>query len=629
VKSSLAGFLLLLSCLAAWPSPAHADERILAYHADIHVAADGSMTVTEHIRVRAEGRSIRRGLYRDYPTDYRDRQHNRYRVGFRVLDVERDGHAEPWHTQRRGNGVRVYIGSRDHIISRGMHQYVLRYRTTRQIGFFDNHDELYWNVTGTGWAFPIDQASATVHLPADVAPTRLNAFGYTGAQGSDARDLRTRLMPDGAEYATTHALGPHQGLTIVLQFPKGLVRAPDRAQKLAWLLHDNRNLLLTLAGLVLLWLYYGWAWNRFGRDPASGPLVARYEPPDDDSAAAMRYVRNMGYDNTCFTAGILGLAARGCLDIEQTGGKDYRLERKPDAPVDALPGDSRALFKALFSGGDALDITQAERARVLKARKAHERLLSLTYEKKYFLTNHGKLWPGVLISLLSLLGMVYDSGGKGAFMLLWLSIWSFGVYGIAATALRKSRSGHAAGSIGMWLFLVPFAAGEVAGLVLFGSLVGYAVLPLFVVLIGTNIAFYHWMKAPTQDGARLLDGIEGFRWYLGVAEKQELDARYKPESHPQLFARYLPYAVALDVGNAWGERFADALDAEQMRQAQPTWYRGSNIGMFTAGNLAAFGSSLGSGVSSAIASASVAPGSSSGSGGFSGGGGGGGGGGGW
>ncbi len=628
MNRSLACCLFLLACLTAWAVPAHADERILDYHADIRIAADGGMTVTEHIRVRAEGQRIRRGIYRDFPTDYSDRQHNRYRVGFQVLDVERDGHPEPWHTQERGNGVRVYIGSRDHVIASGVHRYTLRYRTTRQIGFFDNHDELYWNVTGTGWAFTIDQAGATVHLPVDVDPASLKAYGYTGAQGSNAQALRARLITDGATFETTRALGPHQGLTVVLEFPRGLVRAPDTMQKTAWLLHDNRNLLLTLLGLLLLWLYYGWAWNRYGRDPASGPMVARYEPPDGDSAAALRYVRRMGYDNTCFTAGILGLAARGCLDIEQHG-KSYTLTRKADAPADGLRGDAKALFQALFSGGDSLTLEQSERTRIVKARKSHEGALSRAYEKKYFLTNYGKLWPGVLISLLSLLAMVYGRDPKGAFMMVWLAGWSLGLYAMAAVAVRKARSGHVLGSIFNWLFLLPFAAGEVAGLFLFGSAVGYAVLPLFAVLIGTNIAFYHWMKAPTQDGARLLDGIEGFRWYLGVAEKQELDSRYKPESHPELFARYLPYAVALDVGNAWGERFAETLDAEQMRQAQPAWYHGSNIGLLGAGSLASLGDSLGSGVSSAIASASVAPGSSSGSGGFSGGGGGGGGGGGW
>ena len=79
---SLRGFrycLWLLWALFAGV-PAQADERILAYHSDIRIDADGAMTVTETIRVRAEGTNIRRGIYRTFPTTYRDRAGNAYRV---------------------------------------------------------------------------------------------------------------------------------------------------------------------------------------------------------------------------------------------------------------------------------------------------------------------------------------------------------------------------------------------------------------------------------------------------------------------------------------------------------------------------------------------------------------------
>ncbi len=626
--------LILAALLLLLGAPVRAEERILDYHSDIAIATDGSMTVDEHIRVLAEGNQIKRGIYRDFPTDYRDRFKNRLKIGFEVLGVTRDGQTEDWHTERRGNGVRVYAGSKNRMISAGEHQYVIRYRTTRQLGFFDDHDELYWNVTGTGWAFPIDQASATVHLPQDVPAAKLKASGYTGGQGSKSQNLNTEILADGASYRTTRPLAPHQGLTVVLEFPKGIITAPSAARKAAWLLKDNRNVLLALLGLGLLWVYYLWAWNRFGRDPESGPLVARYEPPDGDSAAALRYVRRMSYDNTCFTAGVLGLAARGRLDIDQDEDEDYTLRRKSDPPDDHLPADESTLFKSLFKDGDSLLLVQSNHTLMQAARKTHQRALSQAYEKKYFFTNSSKLVPGVLLSLATLGAMMIGANPGAWFMLLWLSIWSIGVFTLVSSAFSASHGkgfkGLAKG-IGTWLFAIPFLIGELVGLGIFGHLAGYAILPLFLLLFGTNFAFYHWMKAPTQDGAKLLDGIEGFRWYLGVAEKQELDSRYKPEAQPELFARYLPYALALDVGNAWSERFAQALTPAQMQQAQPTWYHASSLGALNAASFASLGSDLGSSMSSAISSASTAPGSSSGGGGggFSGGGGGGGGGGGW
>lgn len=147
--------LLLLLGLAAWATPSRADERLLSFHSDIEVNADGSMQVTETIRVRAEGREIQRGIYRDFPTDFRDRFGNRVRVDFSVIGVSRDGATEGWHTVPQGNGVRVYIGRKEALLPFGEYLYALTYHTNRQLGFFDDHDELYWNVTGNDWAFPI------------------------------------------------------------------------------------------------------------------------------------------------------------------------------------------------------------------------------------------------------------------------------------------------------------------------------------------------------------------------------------------------------------------------------------------------------------------------------------------
>ncbi|MEX2130542.1 MAG: DUF2207 domain-containing protein, partial [Pseudohongiellaceae bacterium] len=156
---------LLFGCLL---STANGQERILSFDSAIVIHADRSMTVTETIRVQAEGVNIQRGIFRDFPTRYRDRLGNNYVVNFAVQEVTRDGVAENWRTERQSNGVRVYIGDADVLIPYGEHEYRLRYTTDRQLGFFADHDELYWNVTGNGWSFVIEQASADITLPVAV-----------------------------------------------------------------------------------------------------------------------------------------------------------------------------------------------------------------------------------------------------------------------------------------------------------------------------------------------------------------------------------------------------------------------------------------------------------------------------
>ena len=162
-KLALLAFCLLLSV------PAFAEEYIEHFHSNIVIMANGEMEVTEHIRVRAEGKAIRRGIYRDFPTRYKDGRGHNITVGFELLSVKRDFQPEPFHTKSRSNGIRIYIGDSNVYLDPGHYSYQIRYRTSRQIGFFDNQDELYWNVTGTGWAFEIRRATARITLPERMA----------------------------------------------------------------------------------------------------------------------------------------------------------------------------------------------------------------------------------------------------------------------------------------------------------------------------------------------------------------------------------------------------------------------------------------------------------------------------
>jgi uncharacterized membrane protein len=128
----------------------------------------------------------------------------------------------------------------------------------------------------------------------------------------------------------------------------------------------------------------------------------------------------------------------------------------------------------------------------------------------------------------------------------------------------------------------------------------------------------------------VLDEMLGFKDFLEIAEKDELNLRNPPEKTPQLFEAFLPFALALGVDQEWSERFASVLAAirdQDGRKYQPSWYNGR----WSSSNLSKTTSKLSGSLNTAISSSVSAPGSSSGGGGggSSGGGGGGGGGGGW
>jgi uncharacterized membrane protein YgcG len=631
---------LLLTCL--WlPGLVLADERILDFNAAIAVHADSSMQVTETIRVRAEGGQIRRGIYRDLPLSYRGAGGQRYRVGFELLSVSRDGRPESYHTKSLSNGIRIYLGRSDRLLAPGIHTYTLIYRTDRQLGFFGDHDELYWNVTGNGWAFPIDHASATVELPAGVPRDALHLEAYTGPQGAHGQDYRAWLGKGGvAEFATTGVLPRHAGLTVVVSWPKGYVQAPAAAQRLQWWWADNRPLVFAGGGLLLLSLYFLIVWYRVGRDPEAGVIVPRYQPPDGLSPAVLRFVERMGYDDKTFASALVGMAAKGFLQIDETDG-EFVLNRIEGADAKKLTPGENVLRKRLLSRGSSFRLRQRNHKSVQRAKQDHETLLRREYEARYFRTNRRYLMPGIVLLLATYAATVLTQADPqarmvGLFLTAWLSMWSVGVYTLSIGvfgAWRKALRSFGAVLVALLTtaFAVPFIIGEVVGIgMLMKSIGGLATVLLGAAMV-LSMLFYHLLKAPTLAGRQLLDQIEGFRLYLSVAEGDELKLAGPPQLDSQLYEAYLPYAMALDVENAWSERFARSLRASGVdpdSYSSPSWYHGSVLG----GSLAGMGGALSDAMAQSVAAASASPSSSSsgsGGGGSSGGGGGGGGGGGW
>ena len=209
----------MASLVCCWPGllvqpRPHADERILSFDETITVNADGSLEVREVIRVRAEGTEH---PPRHLPrlSDYLPRAATAGRSWWVSISSRRtrDGRTEPWRTENRGNGVRVYLGSAFVMVPHGEHTYELVYRTDRQMGYFADHDELYWNVTGNGWDFPIDRATARVVLPREIPRSRHQARGVhraagregPGLHGADATTARRCSRPRGGLRARAKA----------------------------------------------------------------------------------------------------------------------------------------------------------------------------------------------------------------------------------------------------------------------------------------------------------------------------------------------------------------------------------------------------------------------------------------
>lgn len=631
-------FLAAFMCGTAFCSPeTSSGERILSYDSSITVNSDSSLIVTENIKVRSEGINIKTGIYRDFPTSYVDKAGKKYKVGFEVLSVERNGEKQNYQIENLSNGKRVYMRDKGVPIPSGEHTFTLQYKTTKQIGFFEKHDELYWNVTGNGWAFPIDQASATILLPSAVLVSEIKTSGFTGYKGADDKNFNSEIGEDGnIVFHTTKGLAPSEGFTIVVGWPKGLVAPPPKDK-------ESYNLIIYLTlGVIITLIYFVLVWIKVGKDPQKGTIIPLYYPPEGFSPAALRYISKMGFDTKAFASSIINMAVSGYLTIKEDssgllglGGKTFSIirtgkDRSVLSPEEGLIADE------LLSHQDNFDFEQTNYSKISSATSSLSLHLSNNYRKKYFNTNYGYFSIGLILSVIGYLSALFsleeDALAITGFISMWLSIWSIGLSVLLSlliksakmAALRSKESLPAA--LFLAVFSIPFAIGELIGL----GILAFSSFPFFlsfIILFSLNILFWHLLKAPTPEGRNLLDKIEGFKMYLSYAEKDELNYSAPVDITPETFEKYLPFALAFDVENQWSEKFAAALARSSVEpDYHPIWYTGT---AWSIHDMSGFTSSIGSGFSSAISSSSTAPGSSSGfSGGSSGGGGGGGGGGG-
>lgn len=568
VRLAAVGALTLLCLpLSVRPAAAQTSEEIRSFASEIDVQADGSISVTERIEYYFP--EARHGIYRDIPVSYVDDQNKRYGIPIAVGGVSDEfGSPVANEVTRGSSGLRIRIGDPNVTVT-GLRTYVIRYSASGALRYFQDHDELYWNATGTAWTVPIARSSARVRLPDSVPADSLTVKCYTGAAGSVAEDCMKNIQGHVADFAA------NGNLTVVVGWQPGIIakQLPEYPSPLfGYLIY-----LLPLLVFCGMW----WLWTKRGRDPAGrGTIVVQYEPPAALSPAECGALLNEGSNTGDVTATIIDLAVHGFLKIREVttkgvffDGTDHELVKlQPTKPPELKPYEAK-LMATLFRDGDAVTVSG------LKGRYAFQD--SLPYIKQQI--------EAVMLS------GGYEEKNPRAVRMFYI--------GLAILV----------GFLGFWL-LIPFAvAVGVSGTSAVVSL-GISVLSV--------LGFGWLMPRRTAAGVAAYEHLLGFKDFLKTAEKYRLQWQEKEN----IFEQYLPFAMVLGVVDKWATAF------DGMMIKQPTWYEGRAFasGAFRAAAFNSAFASLNSTVSSAVLSRPQQTSSGSGfSGGHSGGGHGGGGGGSW
>ncbi len=603
------------------------DARIIDFHSDIKIENDGRIDVKETICIYADGYDIKRGIVRTLP-DYRtDAKGKKVKMKLSVVSVTRDRRPENFRTEKAGEFTDVYIGDSDHMLEPGEYEYEVSYYGYGHIGFFDEYDELYWNVTGNDWAFDIEEASASVRLPE--GSKFINTACYTGFSGSSKSDCLVEGTENRVVFRTRNELQPREGLTIAVSFPRDIINRPPPPSKAEMFWEAYKQEICYGGSFLLILLFYVISWLKVGIDPKQPVIIPTFKPPYNWSPAVVRYLYKRGYDNKVFTTVLVSLAVKGIIRIRQKS-KLYFLgvldEEKP------FSDEEKVVFNRLFSTSNTIRVSNTSystfSATVTLLRSSLKKVMSL---KDYFLKNISYIVLGAFFSLfLIIISLVIAGNAESVIVFLFTLPFVFtGIFAIIAAIKRGGCSG-------IYSLLMGLAFAGIAIYTQFTFLQMYSLLTsIFILVMFVAFGIYVYLiKAPTELGAKTRAELEGFRMYLKTAEENRLNLLTPPDRTPELFEALLPYAIALDVENEWGKKFDDIL---KQTNYEPTWYHGSQPFrpvMFANNFSNSFNSSVQRAQVNPESSSSGSSGSggwSSGSsgGGFSGGGGGGGGGRGW
>ena len=518
----LRGAVLLAAIVAAFATPAAARQlKIQKFSSELFVQQDSTLNVTETIEVNFIGSW--HGFYRSIPVEYESPQGFNYSL-FVKLESATDAAGQPLKVE--SSRERYYLKWKIYVddANDAVRTIVLHYRVTNGLKYFEDHDELYWNVTGNDWDVPIENATAQILLPPGV--TGIRALEFTGSYGSRAQNADVVTSDNRVDVSMLRPLAFHEGLTVVVGWDKGFVREPTTSDLVSQFLASNWPIFFP----VPVFLFMFWLWYTRGRDPRVGPVAVQYAPPEGmtpaeagtlvDDDAAMRDI----------TATIVDLAVRGYLTIEEKeshhmmgllSNKEYvfHMVKKP-TEWKGLKSHELLLLAGIFTNGVFPDVE-----------------LSSLQNEFY------KKLPPIKES-------IFDALME---------------HGYFQHRPDYVRSGFVAGGvvIGVLLFILGNALAQRLGMAPAPFLIAAAI-------SGAIIVGFGWfMPARTTQGAKALAGVLGFEDFLTHVEAGRMD---KIEQTPATFEKFLPFAMALGVEKKWVGAF------KNIYSQPPSWYQGGSYG---------------------------------------------------
>lgn len=519
------------------------EEYIKFFKSYIKVNKDRTINIKEQIHYFFP--KYKHGIKRFFPVYYKDPIGNDHRISFNVNSVLKDDQVEPYKVYNKDNLKVIMIGDPSNMVIAD-HIYYIDYKIDDQLYFpknnyqlvenqnnledLNNLVQLYFQAIPPQHNIVIERAIVEVELPPEIKKDEIKFEAYFGTSNPKNENYFASVENHNIiKFTLTKALQPGERFSIVVGWPQGYINPPSYLERLQKILLDNFYLIVLLLGLFLLITYSALVIRRINLKIKKATIIPLFYPPDNMLPSMAGCIYKCKYsDVKLFASEIVNMAVNNLLKIEFRktslfsffNSKSYVLIKNPDVNLansknfdlvndKFISKEHQIIFNILFSKSDTVEINSQNSDILSKAQENLSYYLKVNCVDKYFDYHEGFLIIAIVFSALNTFFSLY-------FNFTFISL----------------------------------------GLIL-----------LYVLVL---ILFSYLIFTYNQQGQKLLEQIKGFKQFLSVTESE----RFKvigtpPDKNPELYEKYLPYAIALGVEQEWSKQFVPVFS--KIKNYEPSW----------------------------------------------------------
>ena len=546
-------------------SKIYATERINNYISNITINEDGSVDVIETITVKTEKNIFKHGIYKDFLTDIIPG--NSYPQRYINFTASINNSRTQTSTKYVGDNLRVYVGDPDIILEPGIYTFTLSYTILNEIAFYEDHDEIFFNVNGP-WNVLTDKISGSIRIPSKFNEKDLKFIGYQGPIGSknqiknfNFKNDTYYFYPSAPIEHPTYTLNSNDVVTVGIWFPKDSFNKAAINEEMDKFNPTYAHIIpIILFGFSTFLVFIFFKPNNYKALLNAAPV--NFDIPKEYSPADFRFILNKKSDTKLLTAELINLAIKKVIKIE----KDPESKNSEDLILTLLDKNfikldiEKQIIETLFGSSNIVKTSIKEDQK--KILEASNKVMLITISKKFIsyknpINRQLTMFLQYTIATFFILNINNFFPNQNLYVLTPTSI---GLVIIAFFYISMIREFNEGGWISIITLIPVFLVVSFFNTVFFPKLPFTAIIlfylsaaPYFIFELKNCFDIY------SDEGLKLKMLQLGFLRFVQTQKEYLLAVEKDIPLTFNMYETYLPYAVALDVETQWSKKFNEVL----------------------------------------------------------------------